>query len=110
MAHDLPAQDPKLVRPLLSHCLGVMRDGEGLKETARALLPLLQRHGAAFDPAAVGLVFAVAALLRRESRGAHFRTDFPHHAAVARRSQITLDAAIAAARELASSPTLESVF
>ena len=110
VAHDLPAQDPKLVRPLLSHCLGVMRDGEGLKETARALLPLLQRHGAASDPAAVGLVFAVAALLRRESRGAHFRTDFPHHAAVARRSQITLDAAIAAARELASSPTLESVF
>ncbi|PAP92042.1 L-aspartate oxidase [Mesorhizobium wenxiniae] len=109
MAPDLLAPDPRPVRPILSRVLGVTRDGEGLKEAARALLLLLQRHDAASDPAAVGLMIAVAALLRRESRGAHFRTDFPHHAAVARRSQITLDAAIAAARELASSPTLESV-
>jgi L-aspartate oxidase len=109
MASDLPAPDPRPVRPLLSHALGVTRDGEGLKEAARALLPLLQRHDTASDPAAVGLMIAVAALLRRESRGAHFRTDFPHHATVAGRSEITLDAAVAAARELESSPTLESV-
>ncbi|MER8417593.1 L-aspartate oxidase [Mesorhizobium sp. M1329] len=109
MALDLPAPDPRPVRPLLSRALGVTRDGEGLKEAARALLPLLQPHDAASDPAAVGLMITIAALLRRESRGAHFRTDFPLHAAVARRSQITLDAAMAAARELASSPTLESV-
>ncbi|TIL29591.1 MAG: L-aspartate oxidase [Mesorhizobium sp.] len=109
MASDLPAPDPRPVRPLLSRALGVTRDGEGLKEAARALLPLAQRHDAASDSAAVGLMITIAALLRRESRGAHFRADFPHHAAVARRSQITLDAAIAAARELASSPTLEIV-
>jgi L-aspartate oxidase len=109
MASDLSAPDPRPVRPLLSHALGVTRDGEGLKEAARALLPLLQRHDTASDPAAVGLMIAVAALLRLESRGAHFRTDFPLHAAVARRSQITLDAAIAAAREFESSPMLESV-
>ena len=75
----------------------------------RALLPLLQRHDIASDPAAVGLMITVAALLRQESRGAHFRTDFPLHAAGARRSQITLDAAIAAAREFESSPMLEGV-
>ncbi|WP_095203495.1 L-aspartate oxidase [Mesorhizobium carmichaelinearum] len=109
MVSDLPAPDPRPVRPLLSHALGVTRDGEGLKEAARVLLLLLQRHDTASDPAAVGMMIAVAALLRRESRGAHFRTDFPLHAAVARRSQITLDTAMAAARELASSPTLESV-
>ncbi|MER9947326.1 L-aspartate oxidase [Mesorhizobium sp. M0047] len=101
MAADLPAPDPRPVRPLVSRALGVTRDGEGLKEAARALLPLSQRHDAGSDPAAVGLMIAVAALQRRESRGAHYRTDFPYQAAVARRSEITLDAAIAAARELA---------
>lgn len=108
-ATDLPAPDPRAVRPLLSHALGVTRDGDGLKEAVRALLPLSQQHDVASDPAAIGLMIAVAASLRRESRGAHFRTDFPHHAAVARRSQITLGAAIDAAREFASSPMLESV-
>lgn len=109
MASGLPAPDPRPVRPLLSHALGVTRDGAGLKGAARALFPLAKHHDAASDPAAVGLMITIAALLRRESRGAHFRTDFPHHAAAARRSQITLDAAIAAARELVSFPALESV-
>lgn len=109
MAPDLPAPDPTPVRPLLSRALGVTRDSEGLKKAVGALLPMLQRHEAASDPAAVGLMIAIAALRRRESRGAHFRTDFPVHAAIARRSEITLDAAIAAARELASSAMLESV-
>lgn len=109
MAANMPAPDPRPVRPLLSHALGVTRDGEGLKEAARALLLLLHRHDTASDPAAVGLMIAVAALLRRESRGAHYRTDFPHQAAVARRSEIRLDAAMFAARELGNSPMLESV-
>ncbi|KQU89588.1 L-aspartate oxidase [Mesorhizobium sp. Root102] len=109
IASDCPSPDPTTVRPLLSRALGVLRDGEALKAAARTLLPLAERKDAASDPAAVGLMIAIAALLRHENRGAHFRTDFPHHAAVARRSQITLDAAIAVARELASSPTLESV-
>lgn len=109
IASDCPSPDPIPVRSLLSRALGVVRDGEALKAAASALLPLAERHDAASDPAAVGLMITIAALLRRESRGAHFRTDFPHHATVARRSEITLDAAIAAARELASSPALESV-
>ena len=102
MAPHLPALDPRPVRPHLSRALGVTRDGEGLKEAARALLPLARQHAAASDPATVGLMIAIAALRRRESRGAHFRTDFPHHAAVAQRSEITLEAALVAARELES--------
>lgn len=109
LASDPTASDPRPLRPLLSRALGVTRDGEALKEAARALLPVAQRKDATSDPAAVGLMITIAALLRRESRGAHFRTDFPHHATVARRSEITFDVAIAAARELASSPALESV-
>ncbi|BCG93541.1 L-aspartate oxidase [Mesorhizobium sp. 131-2-1] len=107
IASDCPPLDPAAVRPLLSRALGVVRDGEGLVAAARALLPLAERNGAASDPAAVGLMIAVAASRRRESRGAHYRMDFPYHATVARRSEITLEAALAAAREL--EPVLEGV-
>ncbi|MCP9233355.1 L-aspartate oxidase [Mesorhizobium sp. LMG 17147] len=109
IASDCPSPDPTTVRPLLSRAVGVLRDGEALKAAARALLPLAEREDAASDPAAVGLMIAIAALQRRESRGAHCRTDFPDHAAVARHSEITLDAALAAGRDLAHSPVLESL-
>lgn len=102
-----PSPAPTPVRVFLSRALGIVRDGEGLKAAARALLPLAESKDAASDAAAVGLMIAVAALLRQESRGAHYRTDFPHHATVARRSEITLEAALAAARELGHSPSLE---
>ncbi|MET2831350.1 L-aspartate oxidase [Mesorhizobium shangrilense] len=106
---DYPSPDPATVRPFLSRALGIVRDGDGLKAAAHALLPLAESKDAASDPAAVGLMIAIAALLREESRGAHYRTDFPHHATVARRSEITLEAALAVARELAHSSVLESV-
>ncbi|RNJ42703.1 L-aspartate oxidase [Mesorhizobium erdmanii] len=106
VAGEYPSPDPISVRPFLSRALGIVRDGEGLKAAARALFPFAESKDAASDPAAVGLMIAIAALLREESRGAHYREDFPQHAAVARRSEITLEAAFAAARELAFSATL----
>ncbi|TIX53316.1 MAG: L-aspartate oxidase, partial [Mesorhizobium sp.] len=69
------------------------------------LLPLAECADATSGPAVVGLMITIAALQRRESRGAHQRTDFPLHAAVARRSEITLEAALRTAREL--EPRLE---
>lgn len=107
IASNCPPPDPAAVRPLLSRALGVVRNGEDLEAAARALLPLAERNDAASDPAAVGLMIAIAALRRRESRGAHYRRDFPYHTTVARRSEITLDAALAAAREL--EPVVEGV-
>ncbi|MBB6414032.1 L-aspartate oxidase [Mesorhizobium sangaii] len=107
ITNDYPSPDPKTVRPLLSRALGIVRDGDGLKATAGALLPLAEAKDAASDPAAVGLMITVAALSREESRGAHYRVDFPHRAAVARRFELTLADALAAARELARSPSLE---
>lgn len=98
----LPSSEPTVVRPLLSRALGVVRDGEGLRSAVRALLPA----ATVSDPAAIGLMIAIAALLREESRGAHYRSDFARRAAVARRSELTLDAALSVARDFAYAPAL----
>lgn len=108
-ADDLPSSDPAATRALVSPALGVVRDEQGLTAAVRALLPLAEGEGRASDPAAVGLMIAIAALRRGESRGAHHRADCPHRAAAARRSTITLTAALTAARDLAPTPALESL-
>ena len=95
-----PQPDPASIRPILSRALGVVRSGEDLGHAVAALLPIAQGHAAASDPAAVGLMIAVAALQREESRGAHFRTDFPRKAALAQRARLRLDEALEAARDL----------
>ncbi|MGL4286250.1 MAG: L-aspartate oxidase, partial [Phreatobacter sp.] len=92
-----PPPDPSAVRPILSRGIGVLRDRQSLEAALRALLPLASSSGPAGDPAAVGLMMAVAALGREESRGGHYRTDFPQTDMVARRSMLTLDQAFAAA-------------
>jgi len=95
-----PAGDPAAVRDLLSAGVGVLRDAAGLRATITALLPFATGRNPASDPALVGLMIAVAALRRQESRGAHWRTDAPARNAVAARTTLRLDDALAAAREL----------
>ena len=68
--------DASRVRPTVSRALGVVRDGEGLREGTATLLPIAAGHGPASDPALVALMIAVAALRRQENRGAHHRSDF----------------------------------
>jgi L-aspartate oxidase len=89
--------DPASVRPILSRAAGVLRDAEGLRTAAQALYPLAVSQSAASDPAIVGLMIVMSALRRRESRGAHARTDFPAYANPARRSTLRLDEALEAA-------------
>ncbi|MGH6800271.1 MAG: L-aspartate oxidase [Methylocella sp.] len=96
----LVSANPSAVRKILSRAAGVLRDGDGLAAAAAELLPLALEDAEASDPACVALMIVIAALRRRESRGAHARTDFPNRAAHARRSMLHLHEALAAAREL----------
>ena len=90
------------VRPILDRHAGVLRDAAGMRAALDALAPLAQGAGSAADAALIGLFVVQGALDRRESRGGHFRTDFPERAADARSSRMTLadvlpEATIAAA-------------
>ncbi len=84
------------VRHVVSGALGVLRDAGGLQGAIDALSP----DAAHSDPALLALMIARAALARRESRGGHFRTDYPARAGSAVRTLSTareaLDAAEAA--------------
>ena len=100
---DFPPADPASVRPLGSRHLGIVRHAAGLAEAIGDLLPLAERNGPASDPAVVALSIAVFAALRMESRGAHFRDDFPQKDAVATRRRLSLNDVITLAHELSSS-------
>ena len=66
---DLPA-----IRALMERHVGVVRDAAGLTSAVASLEPYAERC----DAALVALLIARGALARRESRGAHWRSDFPH--------------------------------
>ena len=97
-----PAAEAASVRRILSEKVGVLRDRGGLLEAIAALRPFALGSGPAADPAVVGLLIAVAAMRREESRGSHCRADFPGRSpGRMRRLTIRLDEAEAAARCLA---------
>jgi L-aspartate oxidase len=98
-----PAADPACVRPILTQGLGMLRDRDGIERAIRSLSPLARGRGATSDAALVGLMIAVAAVKREESRGGHFRTDFPDTAQSAVPSSLTLVDALATARDIVES-------
>lgn len=81
------------VRGLFDRSLGVVREGSGLSEAVARLAISL----AARAPLLVGALASRAALMREESRGSHFRLDFPFgrlrhsRTAVSRDGWATLD-------------------
>ncbi|MGH7073735.1 MAG: L-aspartate oxidase [Stellaceae bacterium] len=98
------ARDPRhlaRLRTIMEERLGVIRDAEGME----AAMVEFAGRAAGDEAALVGLLIGAAASSRRESRGGHFRADFPApQPAFARPSDITLDEALALGRELGAAP------
>jgi L-aspartate oxidase len=71
------APEAASLRALVSQSLGLVRTQGGLSAAVDRLEPLAFRGGPLADPALVALMIATAALARQESRGGHWRCDFP---------------------------------
>jgi len=93
---DLPNAALQLLRQAMSRDAGVIRDAEGLTRLVAVLDALEAAHGPAPTLVAAQLI-ARAALARQESRGGHFRADFPA-TALPERTFVTLDASDAGLR------------
>jgi L-aspartate oxidase len=102
----LPAPDPSTIRPMMSQGLGVLRERNAIERLVHNLYPTANGSGAASDPALVGLMIAVAAYRREESRGGHYRTDYPDALPTATPSTISFSEALDAAREITESEPL----
>lgn len=96
-----PRPDGSAVRDFMFTNVGVVRDHTGLAVAIEELLPLAIGGSPAADPAAVALMIATAALQRSESRGSHYRSDYPHHSCIAAsRQRLRFDEAVAFAQGL----------
>ena len=93
----LPRQEPDGLRATITAAVGVTRDRSGLRAGIDALLPLAVGTSVGADAALVGLMIAVAAQARHESRGAHSRTDYPQREAHALSRTLTMTEALRAA-------------
>jgi len=74
---DLEAGARRELRGLMQAHAGVERSAAGLSETLDRIAALWETSSGANDLIVARLIVK-AALARRESRGAHFRSDFPH--------------------------------
>ena len=99
-ASALPADE---IRALAWELCGITRDAAGLRTACRRLEDAARPHGDLSAHTAqvanmrqVALLIARCALAREESRGAHFRSDYPHkEAAFEKHSVASLDADVA---------------
>jgi L-aspartate oxidase len=83
------------IRRVMSEEVGVVREAKGLKRALAALREIeAQVPGDAIvaNMALTARLIAAAALMRKESRGGHYRSDYPEtQARAAKRTYVTLD-------------------
>jgi L-aspartate oxidase len=90
------------LRAMMTSHVGVIRNSDGLAEAVRSFAAIERNTGniALRNMATSALLVAASAWARRESRGAHYRIDYPaEKPALAHRTMTTL----AAARDIAAS-------
>jgi L-aspartate oxidase len=99
----MPPSAETSLRQLMASHAGVVRDGDDLADAIRTLAMMETSVGniALRNMATTALIVATAAWSRRESRGSHFRSDYPAENAVAKRTMTTLAEARDVARSLA---------
>jgi len=91
----LAAADLKRLRDAMGRHAGVVRAEEGLQTLLRLIDALDARYPGALALVSARLI-ATCALNRRESRGSHYRPDYPHTATHGERTFITLGTPLAA--------------
>jgi L-aspartate oxidase len=98
----MPAMTEREFRAMMTSHIGVIRDDDRLAEAVRSFADIERDTGniALRNMAITALLVATSAWTRRESRGAHYRADYPaERPALAHRTMTTL----VAAREIAAS-------
>ena len=92
---DLPDAETGALRASMTRYCGVVRSGEGLETLGRMLDDLAGRYPLALSVVAARLIVQ-GALARCESRGGHFRSDYPMTNEVASHTRMTARVAVAA--------------
>ena len=88
IAPHLPVEAVARLRASMSADVGVVRDAVGLTRALDTIADLQSSHPDALPLVAARLI-TEAALARRESRGGHYRADYPATGPVARHTRLT---------------------